>query len=116
MKSVFPCEHFFSEGITVAVTRPSIGKREASVHRNRPRSSVPVEYRYKNHYTFSFASCFRGNSATWPEDKLPAMPEFSELGSEPESLMATSSLFIVTGSCNGMIRLFNYTRLPGKFC
>ncbi|WOL03515.1 WD repeat-containing protein 44-like [Canna indica] len=136
-KSVYPREHFFSEGVTVAVPWPSIGKKEA-------HSSIPLEQvsepfvKIQHQKFFSLGSCFRATgypsiSATWPEEKLPARPISSEQVyhhtrthnnlSQPcqgrkglGSLLDASSLVIVTGSCSGTIRLFRYSRILVKFC
>ncbi|XP_042404841.1 uncharacterized WD repeat-containing protein C18H10.05-like [Zingiber officinale] len=137
MKSVFSCEHFFPEGVTVAVPWVTVEGGEACLHKSQMASSVPFEQnpeifvKYRNQNLFSLGSCLRTTgaasiSATWPEEKLPAsstqvkLPDLSDChhqsGQEPALPVATSSLVFVTGSCSGMIRLFRYLRSPAKVC
>ncbi|XP_074588804.1 uncharacterized protein LOC141844704 [Curcuma longa] len=97
-KAVFSCEHFFSEGVTVAVPWVTAASRES----NTP-SSIPLA-KCRNRSLFPLGSCLRAGagaasaSATWPEEKLAAV--------------ADRCLAVATGSCDGMIRLFSYRRLP----
>ncbi|THU62815.1 hypothetical protein C4D60_Mb01t09100 [Musa balbisiana] len=139
VKSIYPSERFFTEGVTVAVPWPGIETRGAYSYNTSIRSSAPFGHFPQSvsqcqHRDFvSLGSCFSAGgtlraSATWPEEKLPVIPIPSERVNhnhmhhlcqryqESESLVATSRLLIVTGSCNGMIRLFSYSRSPIRFC
>lgn len=141
MKSVFSCEHFFPEGVTVAVPWVTVEGREARLHKSNMASSFPFEQnhetlvKYRNQNLFSLGSCLRTTgaasiAATWPEEKLPVpsmqvnrgdmQNDLSDChyqpGQESAFLAPTSSLVIVTGSCSGMIRLFRYLRSPAKVC
>lgn len=139
VKSIYPSERFFTEGVTVALPWPGIETRGAYSYNTSIRSSAPFGHFPQSvsqcqHRDFvSLGSCFSAGgtlraSATWPEEKLPVIPIPSERVNhnhmhhlcqryqESESLVATSRLLIVTGSCNGMIRLFSYSRSPIRFC
>ncbi|URD74984.1 WD domain, G-beta repeat [Musa troglodytarum] len=139
VKSIYPCEPFFTEGVTVAVPWPVIETRGAyscntSIHSSAPFEHFPKSVSQCQHRDFfTLGSCFSAGgtpraSATWPEEKLPVIPILSERVNhnhmhhpcqryqESESLVATSRLLIVTGSCSGMVRLFNYSRSPVRLC
>ncbi|XP_042455214.1 WD repeat-containing protein 44-like [Zingiber officinale] len=98
-KKATKAEHFFSEGVTVAVPWVT-----ASHESNTPSNSIPLA-KCRNRSLFSLGSCLRSSasgaasaSATWPEEKLAAVTEHC--------------LAVATGGCDGMVRLFSSRRLP----
>ncbi|KAJ8493412.1 hypothetical protein OPV22_015133 [Ensete ventricosum] len=134
VKSIYPWVRFFTEGVTVAGPWPGIETRGAYSYNTSRHSSAPFEHFPKSvslcrhRDFFSLGSCFSAGgtsrASTWPEEKLPVIPippservnhnrmhHLCQQYQESESLVAKSRLLIVTGSCSGMIRLFNYSQI-----
>ncbi|KAM7275980.1 hypothetical protein ACFE04_017846 [Oxalis oulophora] len=122
-KSVQACEHFFSEGVTVAVSIQSAETKvnQESVLWNRDRDSG----RFSIGSWFSSDVPSRG-SATWPEETLPFLDLTREevyqkdhqeyhQNKHPNHYVCTPDLWglvIVTGGCDGIIRTFHNYGLP----
>lgn len=138
IKSVRSCEHFFSQGVSVAVPWSGIGKELRGFISCSLRSHGLMEegasWRRDSEH-FSLGSWFfmdgpcRGGSATWPEEKLP----FWDVGiteneyqnqhcvDEQHRLIDTNDhtalseawgLVIVTAGWDGKIRTFHNYGLP----
>ncbi|KAL0543568.1 hypothetical protein IC582_018667 [Cucumis melo] len=80
-KSQQSCEHFFSDGVSVAIPWPGIGTEPKCFSNNQPQFSYRKNYQRAASWTrdtdrfslsnwFSADGLFRG-SATWPEERLP---------------------------------------------
>lgn len=139
-KSVRSCEHFFHEGVSVAIPWSGIGTEEGNstsetsqyssqVHDYLERSSwIRDSDRFSLGNWFSMDGSCRG-SVTWPEEKLP-MWDLSVVDDqnhlhlhEPQqhhhgtarnntALSETWGLVIVTGGLDGTIRIFHNYGLP----
>ncbi|XP_038882043.1 uncharacterized protein LOC120073335 [Benincasa hispida] len=79
-KSQQSCEHFFSDGVSVAIPWPGIGTEPKCFSNNKPQFSQRKNYQRAASWTrderFSFGNWFsaevlRRGSATWPEERLP---------------------------------------------
>lgn len=140
-KSVRSCEHFISEGVTVAVPWSGLGMEPRSLGSGSPKycsqtlDQIEAASRVRDSERFCLGNWFsmdgpcRG-SATWPEEKLPL---WDVLGSEDEShhqhhpghalehnnnahkhmaVSDTWGLAIVTAGWDGTIRTFYNYGLP----
>ncbi|KAM4117310.1 hypothetical protein ACB094_02G114100 [Castanea mollissima] len=140
-KSVRSCEHFISEGVSVAVPWLGLGMEPRSSGSGSPKycsqtlDHIEAASRVRDSERFSLGNWFsmdgpcRG-SATWPEEKLPL---WDVLGSEDEShhqhhlghelqhnnnahkhmaVSDTWGLVIVTAGWDGTIRTFYNYGLP----
>lgn len=134
-KSVRSCEHFFYEGVSVAI--PWSGRATTDTNSSLSCCTSPRRSSFRNEHQDSFSSqsgdserfslanwffmdgSFRSN-ATWPEEKLPLWDEsFDEQDHlhcdnlvDPVNLSPTWGLVIVTAGLDGMIRTFHNYGLP----
>ncbi|RWR86875.1 POC1 centriolar protein B-like protein isoform X1 [Cinnamomum micranthum f. kanehirae] len=137
-KSIRSCEHFFSEGVLVAI--PWLGMEpeekglgEGSVCCSTPQLqhleatvSWPRDPDRFSLGSWFFSDSLSRSSATWPEEKLPLRtPPVSEDGDDQLlndvhhyghniSLPATWGTVIVTAGSDGMIRSFHNYGLPSR--
>lgn len=126
-KSVRSCEHFFHEGVSVAIPWSGTGTEE--VHDYLERSSwIRDSDRFSLGNWFSMDGSCRG-SVTWPEEKLPlwdwsvvddqnhlhlqeAQQHYHGTAQNNTALSETWGLVIVTGGLDGTIRIFHNYGLP----
>ncbi|EEF45127.1 WD-repeat protein, putative [Ricinus communis] len=137
-KSVRSCEHFFSEGVSIAVPWSGMRKELKDVDSGSIHSRMPSEEgtsRRRDSERFSLGNWFfidgpcRGSSATWPEEKLPhwdiAMAEeecqHQHYENFQQQLIKTHGhttlpnawgLVIATAGWDGTIRTFHNYGLP----
>ncbi|KAK1403906.1 Transducin/WD40 repeat-like superfamily protein [Heracleum sosnowskyi] len=129
-KSVRSCEHFFYEGVSVAIPWSNREINQSGCARP-PCSSPKQDHQDSNSERFSLASwlfmdgSFRG-TATWPEEKLPLWDvpaaeqddeswrnhDHHNISQDSKYLTATWGLVIVTAGSDGMIRTFHNYGLP----
>ncbi|KAJ6737365.1 TRANSDUCIN/WD40 REPEAT-LIKE SUPERFAMILY PROTEIN [Salix viminalis] len=136
-KSVKSCEHFFSEGVSVAVPWSGTGTEVRGLGSRRSFQTEEAASWRKDSDRFSLGSWFfmdgrcRGSYATWPEEKLP-MWDVPVSDAEYEnqiiknhqqqqqrmntndhiSLSEAWGLVIVTAGWDGKIRAFHNYGLP----
>ncbi|KAL5715024.1 hypothetical protein ACHQM5_016912 [Ranunculus cassubicifolius] len=126
-KSIRSCEHFVSEGVSVAV--PWMGMEEErnnstvqasleTIDRIVSSSLLKDSGRFSLGGWFSMDGRLRG-LATWPEEKLPLWSVPTEddnhrhLNTNPRADMSSTwGLVIVTAGCDGVIRTFHNFGLP----
>ncbi|KAK4840393.1 hypothetical protein QYF36_007779 [Acer negundo] len=138
-KSVRSCEHFFSEGVSVAAEWSGLGAEHkgllsGSLHGcSQRQDNLESASWIRDSDRFSIGSCFsmdrpcsRG-SATWPEEKLPlwdvSITEDEHHQRQRESnlydlrgISETWGLVIVAAGCDGTIRTFQNYGLPVRYC
>ncbi|KAH9717716.1 WD REPEATS REGION domain-containing protein [Citrus sinensis] len=140
--SVRSCEHFFSEGVSVAVQWPGIGTEQKSLCSSSLRDcsqkwdNLETAPWIRDSERFSLGSWFSNDgpcrgSATWPAEKLPLWdvtidsdgycqdPQQQRLQQQclnnvddVRAISATWGLVIVTAGCDGMIKTFHNYGLP----
>lgn len=130
-KSIRSCEHFFSEGASVAVPWSGMDSEqkhfyEGSInHSNQQMWHVEATTPWpKDTDRFSLGNWFFADglsraSATWPEEKLPfwAIPVAEDdhhCQHRHTSLSATWGLVIVTAGWDGVIRCFHNYGSPNR--
>lgn len=121
-KSVRSCEHFFYEGISVAIPWSGMETERGSLSNGstfRAQEQLEAASRTRESGRFSLGSWFsmdgacRG-SATWPEEKLPPW-EVSTLEDQSHNTVAISEIWglvIVAAGLDGTIRTFHNYGLP----
>ncbi|KAL5818722.1 hypothetical protein ACOSQ4_022564 [Xanthoceras sorbifolium] len=133
-RSVRSCEHFFSEGVSVAVQWSGMGAEQKGLFSGsllgcsqrqdylESASWIRDSDRFSIGSWFSMDGPSRG-SATWPEEKLPlwnvSVTEDEHCQQQSESNLydlrafsETWGLVIVTAGCDGTIRTFHNYGLP----
>lgn len=140
--SVRSCEHFFSEGVSVAVQWPGIGTEQKSLCSSSLRDcsqkwdNLETAPWIRDSERFSLGSWFSNDgpcrgSATWPAEKLPLWdvtidgdgycqdPQQQRLQQQclnnvddVRAISATWGLVIVTAGCDGTIKTFHNYGLP----
>ncbi|KAJ4966513.1 hypothetical protein NE237_018362 [Protea cynaroides] len=129
-KSVRSCEHFFAEGVSVAIPW-SGGEKEnmelaccSSRCFLQPQEQSDSASRVRDSDRFSLGSWFSmdgltRSSATWPEEKLPSWDipvvdhdHHHHAQHQHTALSATWGLVIVTAGLDGVIRTFHNYGLP----
>lgn len=80
-KSQQSCEHFFSDGVSVAIPWPGVGTESKCFGNSQPQFSQRQDYQRAASWTrdterFSIGNLFSADnlfrrSATWPEERLP---------------------------------------------
>lgn len=139
-KSVRSCEHFFYEGVSVAIPWSGRGTDQKGTsgcgsprHQDTTSSCIGDSERFSLANWFFMDGSFRG-TATWPEEKLPLWDEQAaeqdhqhctnydhhhqqqqnhhNIIQNPGILSATWGLVIVTAGSDGMIRTFHNYGLP----
>lgn len=116
IKSIHSCEHFFSEGVSVAL--PWLGSTHDAHHNESLPSHRQQQIRGADGFSlgnwFSIDNqCCSGRAATWPEEQLPlyaAAANNDNLRVEIEKCKQVSEAWnavIVTGSLDGRIRTFH---------
>lgn len=140
-KSVRSCEHFFHEGVSVAIPWFGMGAEQGSLASETSQySSQAYDYLERSSWIrdsdrfslgnwFSMDGSCRG-SVTWPEEKLPVWDisvvedqnHLQHLQETPKhhndkaqnntALSETWGLVIVTGGWDGTIRIFHNYGLP----
>ncbi|KAJ9177781.1 hypothetical protein P3X46_012955 [Hevea brasiliensis] len=135
IKSVRSCEHFFSEGVSVAVPWSGMRAEPKSVNGGNIQNRMQTEdgaSRRRDSERFSLGNWFfvdgpcRGGSATWPEERLPCWDvaiaeeecqhQHYEDFQQQQQLINTNGhaalsdawgLVIVTAGCDGTIKTFH---------
>ncbi|XP_050206866.1 uncharacterized protein LOC126656360 [Mercurialis annua] len=124
-KSVRSCEHFFSQGVSVAVPWSGMRTELKDMDSGRFKSEEGGSRRRDSerfslgNWLFADGPC-RGSSATWPEEKLPLwdIPIAEEECQQPQYENTTNALsdawglVIVTAGRDGRIRTFHNYGLP----
>ncbi|KAG6657366.1 WD repeat-containing protein 44-like [Carya illinoinensis] len=123
-KSVRSCEHFFSEGVTVAIpwSGSGAGQRSSQALDQEATSRFKDSERLSSRGNwFSMDGSCRGY-ATWPEEKLPLwdVPVSEEESQDQHhgnahkhrAISNLWGLVIVTAGCDGTIRTFHNYGLP----
>ncbi|XP_059624445.1 uncharacterized protein LOC132267321 [Cornus florida] len=126
-KSVRSCEHFFSDGVSLAIPWSGIVTEQKGLDSSlqcclQTKEHQDASSRISDYECFPLAKCFsmdgsaRG-STTWPEEKLPVCDlPVAEHDQQPhnktEVLSATWGLVIVTAGWDGKIRTFHNYGLP----
>ncbi|PSS26657.1 WD40-repeat-containing domain protein [Actinidia chinensis var. chinensis] len=132
--SVRSCEHFFSEGVSVAIPWSSMEPKQKSLDLQTQDHHEASSWR-RDSKRFSLSNCFsmdgsfRG-SVTWPEEKLPLwdVPVVEDHlllhngddlhrhcnDRNREALSDTWGLVIVTAGWDGVIRTFHNFGLPTR--
>ena len=139
MKSVQSCEHFFFEGVSVAIPWSGTGAEEKGLGSDSLRRSLPTQdhleaaswirdsERFSLGNWFSMDGSCRGG-ATWPEEKLPlwGAPEHDHHHHDHQqqqqhndvqnhnhlALSEAWGLVIATAGWDGTIRTFHNYGLP----
>ncbi|KAK9271573.1 hypothetical protein L1049_001934 [Liquidambar formosana] len=122
-KSVRSCEHFFFEGVSVAIPWSGM-ETEQKIFPNQLEAATRIREseRFSLGSWFSMDGSCRG-SATWPEEKLPTwdvpfeehdhhQPQHLSNNHKHAALSETWGLVIVTASWDGTIRTFHNYGLP----
>ncbi|KAL6276811.1 hypothetical protein ACE6H2_020412 [Prunus campanulata] len=127
IRSVKSCEHFFCEGVSVAVPwsgmRPEQRSLETASGRycSRRRGHLEPAYGSRDAERFSLGSWLFSNgpcrgSATWPEEELPPWAlqhqDHQHHHHNHPARPDTWGLVIVTAGCDGTIRTFHNYGLP----
>ena len=127
IRSVHSCEHFFYEGVSVAIPWSGIGTEQKGLDYDYDKCcSLRTQEHHRESERFSLANWFSLDSsfrasATWPEEKLPCVdvpiadndPHQYQNGSHDCSVLSTTwGLVIVTAGCDGIIRTFHNYGLP----
>ena len=132
--SVRSCEHFFSEGVSVAIPWSSMEPKQKGLDLQTQDHHEASSWR-RDSKRFSLSNCFsmdgsfRG-SVTWPEEKLPLwdVPVVEDHlllhngddlhrhcnDRNREALSDTWGLVIVTAGWDGVIRTFHNFGLPTR--
>ncbi|CAL5364862.1 unnamed protein product [Camellia sinensis] len=130
--SVRSCEHFFLEGVSLAIpwsnnnTTTTTQSREKGCsdcclqmsqdqqHKPSSSSSSSSSGRFSlGNWLFSVdVSCSSKSSVTWPEENLPSWDVHTAEHHHHEAVSATWGLVIVTAGWDGMIRTFHNYGLP----
>lgn len=141
-KSVRSCEHFLSEGVSVAAQWPGMGTEQKSLcssslqEFSKRWDNIETASWIRDSERFSLGGWFSNDgpcrgSATWPAEKLPLWDvtvNSDEYDQDPQQqhqqqqclnnlndvreISATWGLVIVTGGCDGMIKTFHNYGLP----
>ncbi|PIN21059.1 WD40 repeat-containing protein [Handroanthus impetiginosus] len=111
-KSTRSCEHFFSEGVTVALpwSGSDIGHNSYSYDSSPSRTWDSERFSLANWFSLDGSS---RASTTWPEEKLPVwdLPE-NKNKSGSRILSTTWGLVFVTANHDGKIQTFHNYGLP----
>lgn len=128
-KSVRSCEHFLSEGVSVAIPWSSSRAgliRGSLVGASESSQTMDQDSERSNslgNWLSMDGSCW--GSATWPEEKLPLcdilVPEddshdqLHSNGHKHRIISDTWGVVIVTAGCDGTIKTFHNYGLPVRF-
>lgn len=125
MRTVQSCEHFFFEGVSVAIPWSDTGAEKQSLGSGSLRQGSPTQdhlgaaswirdsERFSLGNWFSIDGSCRGG-ATWPEEKLPlwGSPEHGHHQQHQLPLSEAWGLVIATAGWDGTIRTFHNYGLP----
>ncbi|KAA8531036.1 hypothetical protein F0562_005745 [Nyssa sinensis] len=132
-KSIRSCEHFFFEGVSVAIPWSGMGTEQKgsscgslqcclqTQEHQEASSCIKDSERFSLANWFSMDGSCKGSS-TWPEEKLPSLWDVPVAENDHQIhnssshtcpvLSATWGLVIVTAGLDGMIRTFHNYGLP----
>lgn len=116
-KTIRSCEHFYSEGVSVAVPWSGTEAVPKVSSTWSISSDHEAAYRMRDHPSFSLGNLFSSRSSvTWPEEMLPTFnrPHEQGRGAEHEVRPPMWGLVIVTATWDGVIRTFHNYGLPVK--
>lgn len=122
-KPIRSCEHFFSEGVSIALPWPGFDRKLRSIssahkseyYKKRESSFLRDLHRFLVHGWFFGESLSRGSMSTWPEEKLNQWPEYTRDSKELSTLTSPYtnwSRVIVAADISGTIRVYHNYGLP----
>ncbi|KAG6721665.1 hypothetical protein I3843_03G123600 [Carya illinoinensis] len=126
-KSVRSCEHFFSEGVTVAIpwSRSRAGWRGSGSGATESSQTLDLDSGHSSlgNWFSMDGSCW--GSATWPEEKLPlcdvpvsedeSHDQHHSNAHKHRTISDMWGVVIVTAGCDGTIKTFHNYGLPIRF-
>ncbi|KAF4366330.1 uncharacterized protein LOC115714531 [Cannabis sativa] len=122
-KSVRSCEHFFHDGVSVAIPWSGMGTEQNNLSNAQDHLETTSWTRDSERFSlgswFSIDGTCKG-SATWPEEKLPLWDisftedhdSLQQHHHNPTAISETWGLVIVTAGLDGTIRTFHNYGLP----